>query len=79
MGEITALPFTESYIQNRMDRFNQEFLQHQHAIKDVERLIGIITEYISDVHDDVQSDFLYMTIVKLNEAIFWIHNHNSTK
>lgn len=77
MGDLKVLPFNGNYIQNRIDRFHQEFLSHPDATQDIEKLIGILAEYMGSIDQESQSDFLYMSMVRLNEAVFWLHNHNS--
>lgn len=72
MNNLYVLPVattTEERIQLNIDRFRNEFMQGDGDIYQVEQLLEIIIEYLSDFEYDPMIEQAY---VKLNESFFWL-------
>lgn len=70
--KLLKLPYTENYIQNRIDRFYQEFLQHEIDLQDIEKILATIHDYLL-LCDSGESQELCNTLINLRQSIFWLH------
>lgn len=74
--KLLKLPYSENYMQNRIDRFYEEFLQVDHSISDIEQLLSTIHDYLL-LLDSGESSELAMTIINLRQSIFWLQTWTS--
>jgi hypothetical protein len=74
--KILKLPYSENYIQNRIDNFYREFLSHDHSHEYVEQLIAAIHDYLLLI-DSGESIELTQTIINLRQSIYWLNTHYS--
>ena len=70
--KLLKLPYTENYIQNRIDRFYEEFLQHDQNPDDIERILATIHDYLL-LCDVGESNELAQTIINLRQSIYWLN------
>ena len=74
--KILKLPYSENYIQNRIDNFYREFLSHDHSHEYIEHLIATIHDYLLLI-DNGESIELTQSIINIRQSIFWLHTWNS--
>ena len=71
--KLLNLPYGENYIQNRIDRFYQEFLGHEINPEDIDRILATIHDYLLEC-DNGESQELYGSIVNLRQCIYWLQS-----
>lgn len=69
--KLLKLPHTENYIQNRIDRFYEEFLQHDINPEDIERILATIHDYLL-MCDSGDSMELSNALINLRQSIYWL-------
>ena len=77
MGDLVLLPFTKNYIQNRIDRFHKEFLQSPYEFDNIEQMLVVISDYMTQELPNHQDEMLAMSLCRVNEAFFWLHSFNA--
>lgn len=65
---------SEERIQMQIERFRKEMIGHDISTENVEDLLGIIIEYLSEYESDPMLEQAY---IKLNESFFWLSSFNS--
>jgi chorismate mutase len=72
---VLPTPLTsEERIQMQIERFRKEMLGHDISTENIEDLLGIIIEYLSEYESD---PLLEQAYIKLNESFFWLSSFNS--
>jgi len=74
--KVLKLPYSENYIQNRVDRFYEEFLSHEQPIENLEQVLATIHDYLL-LCDHGESSELSQSIINLRQSIYWIQTWNS--
>ena len=76
--KILKLPYSENYIQNRIDNFYMEFLSHEIDPDDIGKILATIHDYLI-LCDSGESHELSNTLINLRQSIFWLHTWNSNE
>jgi len=69
--EVLTLPYSENYIENRINRFYEEFLSDEQSYEHLEKILAIVHDYLLLCNDGENTE-LYNAIINLRQAIFWI-------
>lgn len=65
---------SEERIQMQIDRFRREMLNNDISTEQVEDIIEVVIEYLSNFESD---PLLEQAYIKLNESFFWLSSFNS--
>jgi len=74
MDNLLLLPPMENHedrIQARIEAFRREFMSGDSSIEQVNELLEIILEYLSQFEED---PYLNQAFIKLNESNFWLYS-----
>jgi len=69
--KVLKLPYSDNYMQNRVDRFYQEFLSSEQSHEHIEQILATIHDYLL-LCDDGESIELTQSIINLRQSIYWV-------
>lgn len=69
--KLLKLNYSENYIENRVNRFYEEFLSDEQSHEHIEKILCTIHDYLL-LCDDGESAELMHAIINLRQSIFWV-------